>query len=271
MKTILASLITFIMTSNTLFAASLGDSILEIPEGTTFTLRNELEIPANQDFFILGHSQMDESFNEINQSLNDTNNINDYDNNQFYSHNNYINTIMRTTDQSYQACLERHIVNYSYGGPSDSYSNSGAIINNGNGNTNIIVNQGSYNTAPTYGSYLDNNSCVKPERSAALLIIDKNKAGSGGLFREGYKFKVSSVRHQTSDQLNIITISFDHKIAKGIKIITTHSAEKISINNLSYQESGSGFLAGLGSAINSMTELAGDNFIIVLPELEYYE
>ncbi len=51
-------------------AADLNDSVLEIPDGTVFQLRYELEIPANRDYIILGQSVLDEGFNSLHQTLN---------------------------------------------------------------------------------------------------------------------------------------------------------------------------------------------------------
>lgn len=249
-----------------LFGSSLQDSILEIPKGTEFKLRNELEIPANRNFIVLGYNKLSETFNEINKGYNQQY-ATMYPNHGYYYYNDFLNFWMKTADQGYQECLERNRVVYSYGGTSSSTNST--IINKGYRNTNIIINQGTQ-TAPTYGSYIANNSCIMPQHSAALLMLDKNTAGSGGLFREGYVFKVTSVEHKIRGAFHIVTIRFDHDVAKGIQVITTSSPENISMSMLQYREVGDGFLQALGSALGGIIDIGGDNFTITLPDLRYY-
>lgn len=251
---------------SSLFAASLQDSILEIPKGTEFKLRNELEIPANRNFIVLGFNKLSETFNELNKGYNQQNGTL-YSNQGYYYYNDFFNFWMKTADKSYQECLERNRVVYSYGGIGSSANNT--IINQGYGNTNIIVNQGTQ-TAPTYGSYIADNSCIMPQHSAALLMLDKNNAGAGGLFREGYVFKVTSVKHEVRGAFHIVTIRFDHDVAKGIQIVTTSSPENISMRMLQYREVGDSFLQAVGSALGGMMDIGGDNFTIALPDLRYY-
>jgi hypothetical protein len=260
------AILTLLVGYSSLFAASLQDSILEIPRGAEFKLRNELEIPANRNFIVLGFNKLSETFNELNKGYNQQNGTL-YTNQGYYYYNDFLNFWMKTADQSYQECIERNRVVYSYGGTSSSTNNT--IINQGHGNTNIIVNQG-IQTAPSYGSYIADNSCIMPEHSAALLMLDKNNAGSGGLFREGYVFKVISVKHEVRGVFHIVTIRFDHNVAKGIQIVTTSSPEKISMSMLQYREVGDSFLQGVASALGGMIDIGGDNFTIELPGLRYY-
>jgi len=245
-------------------SASLSDSILTIPKGTLFELHNELAIPANQNFVLLGKSMLNESFNSINQSLNQSNHRQRNYRRNFYHYDDYFNQWQQTVGQSYHACLERHRMYYRN---RDSSSANNTIINNGNGNTNVIINNQT-NTAPTYGSYIDNNSCIKPEHSIAVLLLDSDEADSGGTFREGYQFTVKSVRHTKRADFDIVTINFDHEIAKAIRIITTQPANQIVINQLQYHKTKEGFWEGLGSALMN---LGGDYFIIKLPSKHYYD
>lgn len=248
------------------FAVSLQDSVLEIPKGTQFKLRNELEIPANRNFILLGYNRLNETFNDINKISNQQLGR-DYQGRGYYYYNDYLSSWMKTAEQSYQECIERHRVTYSYGGSGSSTSNT--IVNQGHGNTNIIINQNTQKS-PSYGSYIGDNSCIMPEHSAAVLMLDKNSAGAGGIFREGYVFKLTSVRHEIRGSFHIVTINFDHNIAKGVQIITTISPESISMNQLQYREISGGFWSTLGKSIASSMDIGGENFIIELPAIGYY-
>jgi len=194
-------------------AASLSDSVLETPKGSIFELRNELEIPANRNFILLGQNRLNESFNRINQTFNQQKGK--YRNRHGYYHyhyDDYQSQWLESTGQSYQDCLNRHKRYYSYGGGSSTSSNT--IINRGNGNTNVIINNQT-DTTPSYGGYQGRNSCIKPEHSIAVLLLNTDESGSGGIFRDGYEFKVKSVQRKYQGGFNIVTIRFDHKVAKG--------------------------------------------------------
>lgn len=249
------------------YSASLSDSILEIPKGTLFELHNELEIPANQNFLLLGKNMFNESFNSINQELNKSYQVSHQHNRSFYHYNDYLNQWQQTAEQSYQACLERHRVYYRNRNNS---SANNTIITRGNGNTNVIINNQT-NTAPTHGSYISDNACIKPEHTIALLLLDTDESKNGGAFREGYQFKVKSVRLNQRGDFDIVTIYFDHKIAKAVRIITTQSANQIVIHQLQRRKVAKGFWEGLGSALLSLTHIGGEYFTIKLPIKHYYD
>jgi len=248
-------------------ATSLSDSILTIPKGTVFELHNELDIPANQNFVLLGRNMLSESFNSVNQGLNKTNQAYHRNHRAFHHYNDYLNQWQQTAGQSYQTCLERNRVYYRNRASS---SANNTIINRGNGNTNVIINNQT-NATPTHGSYIGDNSCIKPEHSLAVLLLDTDKSGSGGAFREGYQFTVKSVRYTKRGDFDIVTIYFDHKVARGIRIITTQPARQIVINQLQRRKVADGFWAGLGSALMNLTNLGSDYFIIKLPSKHYYD
>jgi uncharacterized protein YpbB len=86
-----------------------------------------------------------------------------------------------------------------------------------------------------------------------------------------YQFTVKSVRHKKRGDFDIVTIYFDHKIAKAIRIITTQPANQIMINQLQRRKVVDGFWAGLGSALMSLTNLGSEYFIIKLPSKHYYD
>ncbi len=267
MKKLLLIGLFYITCAGMIQAASLSDSILEIPQGTVFELRNELDIPANRNFILLGKNQLNESFNEINQTFNQQNGKY-YRQHNYYHYDDYLYQWQQTVGQSYRDCLERHRTFYSYGG--NTSSNNSTIINQGNGNTNVIINNQT-NTDPVYGSYIDNNSCIKPEHAISMLLLDADESGAGGIFREGYEFKVESVRYKRQGDFYIVTIRFDHDIATAIQIVTTQTPESIRIAQLQYREIEGGFWAGLGSALASMTDIGGDYFIINLSSKHYYD
>lgn len=136
-------------------AASQSDSVLETPKGTVFELRHELVIPANRNFILLGKDQLNESFNEINQTFNDQDN-HYHGRHDYYHYDDYLYKWQRSVGQSYRDCLERHRTYYSYGG--DTSSNN-TIINQDNGNTNVIINNQTH-TEPSYGSYIEGDSWI---------------------------------------------------------------------------------------------------------------
>ena len=255
--------------TGTLQAASLSDSILEIPQGTVFELRHELEVPANRNFILLGKNRLNESFNAINKTFNDQEGRSRHPSKQGYHHYDaYLYEWQRTVGQSYRDCLERHRSYYRYGG--ERSSSNGTIINQGNGNTNVIINNQTH-TQPSYGSYVGDNGCIKPEYSISALLLDAEKSGSGGIFRQGYKFKVKSVRYKQQGSFYTVTIRFDHDVAKAIRIITTQSPDAIRIAQLQHREIEDGFWVGLGSALVSMTDIGGNHFIINLAAKRYYD
>lgn len=259
----------YIVCTGLLQAASLSDSILEIPQGTIFELRNELEISANRNFILLGKNQLHESFNEINKTFNDQDGRSRHSGRHgYYHYDDYLYEWQRTAGQSYGDCIERHRSYYSYAG--DTPSNNSTIINQGNGSTNVIINNQTH-TEPSYGSYIDDNSCIKPEHSISVLLLNADESGSGGIFREGYEFKAKSVRYKRQGDFYVVTIRFDHDIATAIRIITTQSPEAIQIAQLHYREIKDGFWAGLGSALASVIDIGGDHFIIKLASKRYYD
>jgi hypothetical protein len=70
---------------------------------------------------------------------------------------------------------------------------SNTIINESQGNTNIVINAQSGSTTQ-FGSYQEGNRCIKPEHSLAVMLLDSNESGAGGILRDSYEFKVKSVR-----------------------------------------------------------------------------
>jgi hypothetical protein len=249
-------------------AVSVSDSIINIPKGTIFKLRYELEVPANQNFLFLGGNQLQESFNEVNQYFNQNNN-NYYNRHNYFTYNSYLRYWQESVHQSYLDCIERHRSYYSYGGNLGSSNN--VIVNHGYGNTNIIVNNQA-NNQKTYGSYINKNTCIMPEHTIALLLLNKNKIQSGGIFRDGYEFKVRSVKYRKNGDFYNIDILFNHKVAKGIRIITTQSPKYIPISSLQATTGQSNsFWSSVGSALASLVDIGGDNFDIYFPELKYFE
>lgn len=106
----------------------------------------------------------------------------------------------------------------------------------------------------------------------AALLIDKHEADGGGIFREGYEFKVKRVQHYIDSYFHIVNIYFDHKVAKGIKIVTTTNPKNIKIFNLEYTvKKNDGFWSGLGNAFLGLNNIGGDYFKISLPSKKYFE
>jgi len=96
--------------------AAWAGSILDIPKGTVFELLEELEIPANRDFTLLGQSAMDEAFNSTGQVLNDMTGrplgqvggqSEQHGYLTFYS---YYRSLFVRFEETYRDCQERHRV-----------------------------------------------------------------------------------------------------------------------------------------------------------------
>lgn len=251
-------------------AASLGDSIMEIPEGTLFELRYELEIPANRDYIIVGQRILDEAANEMSQTLNSSHGKLPWHTGHGRHHGfvDYTIELFESYGQTYQKCLERHRRFYSVENP----ASDNVIVNQGSGNTNVIVNN-SPGGGTTTGSYIGPNNCIEPDHTITALLIDKDAAGAGGIFRSGHKFKVKRVKKESTRYYNLLIIYFDHDVAEGLAVVTTHSLENIAIRQLkhSVSDEDSGFWASVGDVLGSLNNIAGNHFEITLPETEYFD
>ncbi|WP_415888400.1 hypothetical protein ACMXYV_10235 [Neptuniibacter sp. SY11_33] len=237
-------------------------SILDIPKGTTFELTTELEVKANRNFQVIGKDHLLESFNTIHQPGNEFAGRH-Y---RYPSYDNYLAQWRKNADQSYQDCLNRHRIHYN----SDSHSNgnNSTIINRGDGSTNIIINQ----SKTTYtGSYQGPHSCIQPQHTLALLLIDQEKAEGGGIFKQGYKFQIDKLRHRRHGHFHSLTLFFDHPVAKGLRIVSTQHPQDIFVYQLQHQAAGDGFWDNLGAALNSVQHIGGQLFTITPPKKHYYE
>ena len=255
--------LTILISYSILFASSKSDPIIYMPKGTVFTLNQELEVPANKNFVLLGYNTLFEVFNRLHQPMNDIHGK------KYHTYNNFFLYWMESVGRTYKDCIERHRKYYSYGG--NSASNSNTIINQGSGNTNIIYNN--QNSNKISGTYIGNNTCIKPEHTIAAILIDQYEADGGGIFREGYKFKVKSVKYYKDDEFNIVEISFDHKVAKGIKILSTRPFKQLHIFDLEYQQRNKddGFWSSLGKGMLELDNFGGTYFKISLPSKKYFD
>lgn len=258
-------------------ASSLSDSILNTPDGTIFKLNYELVVPAKSNFVELGESSLDGLLNDIaktgNQFEANINTTSSYSTtySNYSNFNVYSGQLLESAEQSYQRCLQGYKRSYQTN-PNYNRSNT-TVINNLGNNNNITVDNGYQYQQPTYGTYTEANTCQAPNYSMSALVINPRKANSGGIFREGYKFIVENVRHRRYGRFHKIYIDFDHKVAEGIVIITTHNPQEIQLHQLSgnNQSSGDGFWDAVATGLASMGDVAGDNFTISLPEAQYFE
>jgi len=252
-----------------------ADSILDIPRGATFVLQQELEIPPNRNFAILGQNDIDEAFNSTGQFLNDQDGR-PIGNNWSGSHQrsgcltfrNYYTPLFESYEETYVKCLERH--RHYVGTPGVSSGNN-IIIQNGQNNV-AVINQRAGSSDQVY-SYIAENYCTAPNHTIAALVIDPDKAEGGGFFAEGYKFKVKKVKQRRRGFYNVTEIYFNHKVLAGIIVVSTHKPEEIPMGALEAQESstGKGFWASVGQALTSLTNIGGGYFQIELPEKRYYD
>ena len=258
-------------------ASSLSDSVINTPDGTTFKLNYELKVPSKSNFVQLGQSSLDSLLNDIAKTGNQFEA--GYTVNSGYSSgyggysnfNVYSGQLLESAEQAYQRCLQGYQRTYQ---TNSNYSRSNTtVINNWGNNSSITVDNRYQYQQPTYGTYTEHNTCQPPNYSMSALVINSRKAKSGGIFRQGYEFKVSNVRHRRHGRFHKIYIDFDHDVAEGIVIITTHSPQEIPLHFLSSnrQSSNSGFWGALASGLASMSDVAGDNFSISLPEEQYFD
>ena len=249
-------------------------SILDIPQGAIFELQEELEIPPNRDFAVLGENQIDETFNAAGQILN--NQDGRYIGNvwpgtpgkhHFLTFNSYYTHVFESYEETYVKCLERH---RRYFGMNRGGRNT-VIVQNGRDNI-AVINPGNHSSDDVY-SDIGENYCTAPNHTIAALVIDQDEAGSGGFFAEGYKFKVKKVEERQRGFYNVTKIYFDHKVLAGIVIVSTHKAEEIPMSSLEASESSTdkGFWISVGQALNDLTHIGGHYFQIKQPEKHYYE
>jgi|GEM_PF-3547056 len=250
-----------------------ADSLVDIPKGTVFELLEELEIPANRDFALLGQSALDEAFNSTGQILNDQTGrpLNAPGNlasvTGYLTFYRYYNRLFESYEATYLNCLERHRI---YARMPGSVPSTAVVVQQGHGNV-AIVNQGRSHSDEIY-SAIGENSCIPPNHTVAALVIDRKKAQGGGFFAEGYRFKVRDVRWQAGRYYHVVTITFDHEIVQGLVVVTTHDPETIPMSALSGEHStAEGFWASVGESLVDMTRIGGDYFSIELPEKHYYE
>lgn len=265
----------FLSTNTLLFMtpSARADSILDIPKGTTFELLQELEIPANRNFALLGRNEMDEAFNSTGQMLNDMDGrplgytggstpLHGY-----LTFNSYYSNLFESYEETYDKCLERHRTYTRIPGTAPS---APIIIQQGQGNVTVFNQSGG--TPDEIYSEIGENYCTQPNHTIAALVIDRDRADGGGFFEEGYIFKVRKVRWKSGRFYNRVNIYFDHKVLNGITIITTHDPNTIPIGSLSGESSSaSGFWASVGNALADMNSIGGDYFSIELPGKRYYD
>ncbi len=250
-------------------AVSSSDSISEIPKGTVFTLVRELKIPANTRFVLLGKDGLLDFFNGIRQPLNQM------EGRYYctrYSFQNYYYDLTENVFETYRRCINRHRRYYSPGRRPRK-----RINNSGNGNITIIVNNnnrrgGHAGPSPVY-STVEPNLCSKPEFTFSSLVINPDASDGGGFFRKGYEFTVTKVITTSYVDYSKVTIYFDNSIAEALTIITSLDPQKVRTYQLESKGNGSngGFWRGLGYGLANISNIAGYNFSITLPEKRYFE
>lgn len=267
MKRSLPILLGCLLISSMAQATNPGSSVVEIPKGAVFSLNRELRVPANRNFITLGQNRLEQSFNEFNQYYNVENGRSTFvSGTQRYEA--YLDLWQNTAEESYQRCLERHRRIFPR---NDWYTNSNTIINRGNGNTNIIVNKGA-DYYRGYSNYIEDNTCIRPDYTVSMLLLNGRAADSGGKFRRNHQFTVSKVSHRRRGRFHEITIWFDHDIARGIRILTSHHPRDIRISQLDGKVNRSGgFWSGVGAALTQSVDIGGNYFSISLPEVGYFE
>ncbi len=248
LNVLLFFLLLALLPSTQTVAVSEYDSVLDMPKGTRFKLRYDLTIPANRDFILLGQDGITGFFNGINQYFNANMSTHRFDRYQNFFIENYQTT--------YRKCQERHRRHYA--SPGDEANDSNVIISKGDNNTNIIVDN--KNDEGFSYSYIAPNNCMKPSFTYSALLLDPNES-NGGTFKQGKVFTVRQVTYQQMYGYNKVMVYFDHKIVKGIAIVTTEPLEMVHISQLKYND---GILA-------SIRAIAGINFDIEFPEQEYLE
>lgn len=254
---------------------ALAQSILEIPRGTEFTLRYELEIPANRNFILLGADQLDAAFNSTGQVLNEQGGRRpgDFgggkplpDLNRYLTFEGSLAEEFASVESSYRECVERHRVYL----PLPGQPVEPNIIQQGQGNIAIIQPQGGQPGG--YLSQIESNSCTPPQHTFAALVVDTEAADDGGFFARDYVFKVRGISRKQVGIFNVVKIFFDHEILDGLMIVTTRDPASIPISALQAQGGSSkGFWVSLGSALVDLKDIGGNAFDIKLPGKRYFK
>jgi len=153
-------------------------SILDIPRGATFVLQEELEIPPNRNFAILGENQIDEAFNSTGQMLNDQDGraigngwSEPHNGSRYLTFRTYYTQIFESYEETYLKCLERH---RHYVATPGSATGNTVIIQNGRNNV-AVINQGTETSDEVY-SYIGENYCTAPNHTIAALVINQDAA-----------------------------------------------------------------------------------------------
>lgn len=256
-------------------AQVVAESVLEIPRGTEFTLRYELEIPANRNFILLGSDKLDTAFNGTGQLFNEQDGrwLGDVggikplpDLNRYLTFEGYLAEEFNSVETSYRECLERHRVFL----PLPGQGGDTTIIQQGQGNVAIIQQKAGQPDA--YLSKIENNSCTPPQHTFAALVVDAETADGGGFFAKDYVFKVRGISRKQVGIFNVVKIFFDHDILDGLMVVTTRDPATIPISALQSQSGGSsGFWSSLGSALVDLKDIGGNAFDIKLPEKRYFK
>ncbi len=243
-----------------------ADSVTTIPKGTAFILKNELEIPANTKFVLMGKDGLQDFFTQMEQPLNQMEGRYYCTKYPFYD---YYTMLTQSAMETYRKCVERHRTYHL----TDNNASNG-IVNIGNNNTNIIINNstGSSSNSSSLYSTVSPNLCTKPEFTFSALVINTKKSEQGGLFRKGYRFVVKNVTVKSKTNYNVITIRLDHNIARAITIITSTAPKNIIISQLEASEKkGKGFFNSLAHSLGNMNDIAGNNFEIEFPDKKYFD
>jgi hypothetical protein len=246
-----------------LFVASAGvsfaDPVDTLPSGSLVTIRNELTIPANRDYIVLGYRMSDLITNTLLLPYNQRR--------KYFIYNDYRTSLLDIYERTYGDCIETHRRYISTGGgngnPAVSHNTQVGGRNNTVVNNTTVINQGS--TAPSQSySYVAPNNCIPPEYTLTTLFVERS--GRERLIAEDKTFKVKKVKVTRAGIFNEVIIRFRHDVVKGLVILTTRDPREITISAL--DASGSGFLNNLHGALLG---IAGENLDISLPEPEYIE
>jgi hypothetical protein len=226
---------------------------------------------------LIGRSLLDQTLNGLGQVMNASQR-------RFYREYGYCRRfdqfafwLYESCEETYRRCQENYRITcrgrggnfYHNGGPGRS---NNLIVQRGRGNVAIINNSGNgADCGPL--SYIPPNPCIAPEYTLSALLINRRALPDGGILRQGYELTVIGVHRGRLAGLNRLDIEFDHNIIESLTILTTHPLTELYIGQLedSYRAAARGFWESVGQGLAGMQAIAGETFMITLPQPRYIE
>lgn len=260
---LITTIFAFLLTHKS-FAASMDTPVQNTPTGTIFRLLDRLEIVQHTDFILLGYDTLYEINNILNRDFNKNHNGR-------YTFQSFRDNYFLDNDSAYAQCIQNN----------QRFYRDNRILNSNNtmiikGTHNTIMSSNNYPNGwdpNRIRTYVKKNKCQRPIHTYASLLIHKNNEQldvGGGWYYQGDEFVVKSVsvsKVNSKYGLKEIRILFDHKLVKGIAIVTnTTDISKIKLGHLNYNFTDTtDFFKSMMEGLSNTTNIGGSVFDIILP------